>query len=100
MYNMEIAELQARAAPVFQKYGFRKVGIFGSRARGDNRADSDLDLLYSDEGHPVDFFEKQEAEEELKSIFGVNVELVPDGRVIARMRPSIKRDLKIIYERQ
>ena len=100
MQAMEIAEVQEKATPVFKKYGFRKVGVFGSRARGDNREDSDLDLLFSDDGHPVNFFEKQEAEEELKGILGVDVDLVPDRRVIARMRPSIKRDLKIIYERQ
>ena len=100
MRGMEITELQAKAAPIFKKYGFRKVGIFGSRARGDNRVDSDIDLLFSAEGHPLGFFEKQEVEEELETIFGVHVDLVPDGRVIARMRPSIKEDLKIIYERQ
>ena len=46
------------------------------------------------------FIEKQEAEEELKNVLGVKVDLVPDTRVIARMRPQIRRDLKIIYERR
>lgn len=97
----ELQTLTEKAIPVFKKYGFRKVGIFGSRARGDNREDSDADFLFSaDSGHPVTFLEKQAAEEELEAILGVGVDLVPDGRVIARMRPSIRRDLKVIYERQ
>lgn len=95
-----LSKLTEKMRPIFQKYGFHKVAIFGSRARGDNREDSDVDLLFSDEGKPLSFLEKQEAEEELKSALGVEVDLVPDRRVIARMRPSIKRDLKIIYERQ
>ena len=96
----DLATLAEKTQPIFKKYGFRKVGIFGSRARGDNRADSDADFLFSDEGRPISYSEKQEAEEELKSVLGVDVDLVPDTKVVARMRPAIKRDLKIIYERQ
>jgi len=103
-YNIKMADtletLAAKTRPVFKKYGFRKVGIFGSRSRGDNRSDSDADFLFSDQGHPLSYSQKQEAEEELKNILGVEVDLVPDTGVVARMRPNIKRDLKIIYEGQ
>lgn len=96
----DLAILAAKTQPIFKKYGFRKVGIFGSRARGDNRVDSDVDFLFSDQGRPLGILERQDAEEELKNVLGVDVDLVPDTRVVARMRPHIKRDLKIIYERQ
>ena len=95
-----VAALAEKARPIFKKYDFRKVGVFVSRARGDYRADSDVDLLFSDTGHPLDFSELLEAEEELESVLGAHVDLVPDTHVVARMRPYIKRDLKIIYERQ
>ena len=90
--------LAEKTRPIFRKYGFRKVGVFGSRARGDSRDDSDADFLFADGGVPIGYLEKIQAEEELKNVLGVDVDLVPDTRVIARMRPSIKRDLKIIYE--
>ena len=96
----DLTTLVEKTRPVFQKYDFRKVGIFGSRARGDNTSTSDADFLYSDTGTPISIFKKQEIQEELEYILGVPVDLVPDTRVISRMRPSIKRDLKIIYERQ
>ena len=97
----DLKTLAEKARPIFKKHGFRKVGIFGSRARGDNRADSDADFLFSsDSGTSITFLEKQEVQEELKNALGVEVDLVPDTRVVARMRPSIKRDLKIIYEGQ
>ena len=96
----DLATLAAKTQPIFKKYGFRKVGIFGSRARGDNRADSDADFLFSVQGRPLGILERQDAEEELKDVLGVDVDLVPDTKVVARMQPHIKRDLKIIYERQ
>ena len=96
----ELQTIAEKTRPVFQKYGFRKVAIFGSRARGDNTTKSDVDLLFSDRDRPLSFFQRQEAEEELEKILGVKVDLVPDTRVIARMRPQIKRELKIIYEGQ
>jgi predicted nucleotidyltransferase len=96
----DLAALAEKTKPVFKKYGFRKVAVFGSRARGDNRADSDADFLFSDKGKRIGFLEKQEAQEELKNILGVDVDLVPDTGVIARMRPRIKRELKVIYEGQ
>jgi len=96
---MNIETIKEKSIPVLKKYGFKKVGIFGSRARGDNRTDSDVDFLFSDIGHPISFSKKKEAEEALEKILGVGVDLVPDTKIIARMRPYIKRDLKIIYER-
>jgi predicted nucleotidyltransferase len=95
-----VVALAEKAMPIFKKYDFRKVGVFGSRARGDYRADSDVDLLFSDAGHPLSLSELLKVEEELETVLGANVDLVPDTRVIARMRPYIKHDLKIIYERQ
>jgi hypothetical protein len=99
MVPMTTKDISDKARPVFKKYGFRKVGIFGSRARGDARPNSDVDLLYAP-GQPLNLFSLVEAEEALKDVLGVEVDLVPDTRVVARMRSSIKRDLKIIYEGQ
>ncbi|RJQ34027.1 nucleotidyltransferase domain-containing protein [Candidatus Parcubacteria bacterium] len=96
----DLNTIAEKTRPIFKKYGFRKVGVFGSRARGDYHSKSDVDFLFSDAGRPISFLEKQEAEEELEKILGVNVDLVPDTRVVARMRPYIKRDLKVIYEGQ
>src|SRR3989338_10954289 len=98
--EQQLQDISAKTQPIFKKYGLRKVGIFGSRARGDNRADSDADFLFSVQGRPLSILQRQDAEEELKNVLGVDVDLVPDTKVVARRQPSIKRYLKIIYERQ
>ncbi len=95
-----IEKITEKTRPIFEKHGFLKVGIFGSRARGDNQSDSDVDLLFSSEGNNLGYAEKQEIQEELESVLGIGVDLVPDTRVVARMRPFIMKDLKIIYEKQ
>ncbi len=89
--------LVEKARPVFEKYHFRKVGIFGSRARGDYRSDSDIDFLVASQSS-TDMFSNEKARSELEAIFGVSVDVVPDTMVVARMRPQILKDLKIIYE--
>lgn len=96
--NDTLDSIAERARPIFQKYGFRKVGLFGSRARGDYRSDSDVDFLVAfDAVHSLSH--QEAARQELETLFGVSVDLVPDTRVIARMRPFIAKDLQIIYEK-
>jgi predicted nucleotidyltransferase len=94
----EVERIKEKTTPILKKYGFKKVGLFGSRARGDFRPESDIDLLFSREDS-TDYFNKFRVQEELKDSLGVDVDLVDDTRVVARMRPQIKKDLKIIYEK-
>ncbi len=95
---MNVAEIKGKAEPIFRKHGLKKVGIFGSHARGDARPDSDIDFLYSSSSRVLSLSERMEVEEELAATLGHEVDLVPDTRVVARMRPFIKKDLQIIYE--
>ncbi|MGH3183200.1 MAG: nucleotidyltransferase family protein, partial [Streptosporangiaceae bacterium] len=43
----EIGALKLRLAELCQKYGIAELSVFGSIARGDERPDSDVDLLYA-----------------------------------------------------
>jgi predicted nucleotidyltransferase len=42
---MRVADIQNRILPILREHGVRRAGVFGSRARGEERPDSDLDLL-------------------------------------------------------
>ena len=71
--DYSISEISDIVAPIAEKYGVKKVFLFGSRARGDYREDSDYDFSI-DPGELTDYFEYMSFVEELESVFGkVNV---------------------------
>ena len=43
--DKNIKTIKKRALPVFKKYGIKKAGIFGSYARGEQKKESDVDIL-------------------------------------------------------
>ena len=43
--NKDIEKIKMKALPILKKYGIVKAGIFGSYARGDNKKNSDIDIL-------------------------------------------------------
>ena len=43
--NSQIEDIKKKILPVFNKYGVKKAGIFGSVVRGEATIDSDIDIL-------------------------------------------------------
>ena len=41
----KIKEIAKKTSPIFAKYGIKYAGLFGSYARGEDRPDSDIDIL-------------------------------------------------------
>ena len=66
-------------------YGIIHLGIFGSVARGEQTADSDVDIYY--EGEPLSLFKIVALKEELEDILNCQVDIV-------RMRESMNLMLK------
>jgi hypothetical protein len=42
---MNIEEIKRKILPILQRYGVKRVGLFGSYVRGEIREDSDVDIL-------------------------------------------------------
>jgi predicted nucleotidyltransferase len=76
------------------EYGISRIILFGSRARGDYRRDSDIDLAVS--GDKVDLF-RLAAEEETSTLLKYDV-LDLDACSDAGVLEEIRRDGKILYE--
>lgn len=47
---MEIQEIRARTASVFNRHGVVRAALFGSRARGEGKEESDFDILVEFQG--------------------------------------------------
>jgi predicted nucleotidyltransferase len=91
-----IEELRARLAallPEFRgRYPIRTVGIFGSWARGEQTAHSDVDLLV-EFGAPVGLFAVVALEEELSARLGISVDLVTPAALKPRISERVHREL-------
>lgn len=82
--------------PVLKQNDVEFAAVFGSRARGDAREDSDLDLLVRF-NKPKGFIKLVRLERELAHLIGTKVDLVTEGGLNRHIRPFILRDLKVLY---
>lgn len=73
------------------KYGIEKIGIFGSVARGESTADSDVDVCV--QLSKPDLFYMVHIKEDLQSLFGKPVDIVRlRSRMNSILRKNIERD--------
>ena len=96
---MTMQAMTQQIAEYFKTQPVLKAWLFGSFARGEQRPDSDVDILIIlDYSQPVGlkFFGMYE---DLKEMLGRNVDLVVDRTLASFARESVDRDKILIYER-
>lgn len=72
--------------------------LFGSQARQEAEADSDVDVLVDLEGG-VTLFEFARMQAELEELLARKVDLVSSQGLHPRLRPYVERDKRLIYEK-
>lgn len=85
----------------FRQYGVSYAGLFGSRAFGDNRPESDYDIV-------VEFFPDStttllgmiELKQKLEDLFGARVDLVTKQSLSPYLKDSILSSVKTLYEQK
>ena len=89
----EILKILEEEIPLLrQKYGISKIGLFGSYSRGDQDAESDIDLIVQFE-RPIGFFKFVAIEEYLKEKLGGKVELVTEDALKQVIRPYVMKEV-------
>lgn len=87
-----LATLRAHEAEL-RAAGIRRLSIFGSVARGDDEADSDVDLAAElDPGARIGLFALAGLERRLGEMLGRRVDLLPEPVEKPRLRANIERD--------
>lgn len=77
-----------------------KAWVFGSYARGEQREDSDIDIMIvPDRNAHVGLFLLSGMRLDLQDILGKKVDLVTEKGLLPFARPSVERDKVLMYER-
>lgn len=87
----------ARLVEVCRANDASMVGLFGSFARGEATAESDVDVLIRFR-RPKSLIAIVRLERELTAILGRKVDLLTEAALSPYLRPAITRDLHVIYE--
>lgn len=79
----------------------QKAWVFGSFSRGEENADSDIDILvqYDRANQKVGLFTIIRIQQQLEQIAGRNVDLVEEGTLMPYAISSANNDKILIYER-
>lgn len=87
--------LKKNEAIIKKKYGVRKIGVFGSFARGEGKEGSDIDVLIELEDRYEIFDNYMDLKYFLEDLFGRKVDLV----TVDALRPRLKDDIlrEVVY---
>jgi len=92
-----IEDIKLRTDPVFRQYGVSYAAVFGSVARGEDRPDSDVDILVRF-GRPTGIVGYMRLIENLETSLHRKVDLVTEQSLNRHVQPYVARDLATIYE--
>lgn len=96
------ATITRKIADYFATQPVLKAWVFGSFARGEERPDSDIDLLVSfdRENAKIGLFKYCSIILDLERILNREVDLVEEGALLPFAERTANKDKKLIYERR
>lgn len=87
-----IIETLRKHRDILKKYGVKRIGLFGSFVRKEQRADSDIDFLVEFEKPDFDNF--MNLVFFLEELFGRKVELITNGSLSPYIQPFVEKEVK------
>jgi predicted nucleotidyltransferase len=98
----EIIQALHKHADVLKKHRVKKIGLFGSYARGDQKPQSDIDLLvefdlsFFDENFTGYYDNYLGLMSTLRKIFKVKVDLVTDDMISPHIKPLMMDEVRYV----
>lgn len=95
------ATMQKSIAEYFKTQPVLKAWVFGSFARGEEKPESDIDIMFVPDysGKPFTLLTMGGMYMDLKKLLGREVDLVVEGSLRPYAAKSANREKKLIYER-
>ena len=93
-----IDEIKRISIPIAQKYGVKKLALFGSYACGEQKNTSDIDFLI-EKGEIKGLFRLAGFQRELEEKFSVSIDVLTTGALSDEFLDRIKDEEIVIYER-
>jgi len=92
-----LRELESQIMLVLLPVGVKRVALFGSVARGEDTARSDVDILVAFKA-PVGLFRLARLRRELEERLGRPVDLLTEGFLSRYIRPQVQQEQVVLYE--
>jgi len=94
--RLSVEELKLLVEPVARKYGVGKVYLFGSTARGEDRADSDYDFCI-EKGEVRNFSTFSKLYGEMEKVIGKDIDIVTTAAIPPEILNEIRAEWVRIY---
>ena len=96
--NQNVLDALKADEPELRRLGVRRLALFGSAARGEDRPDSDIDLLAAfDPTRRLSLLDIVHIENHLSDLLGRRVELVEEGCLRPQAQASADQDLLLAF---
>jgi len=97
MKKNKINKIKKQIVEVLKKHKIRKAGIFGSYARGEEKKNSDIDILIDVGGRKFSLLDLVSLEMELEKKLGKKIDLLTYAGINSHLKEYILKDeVKII----
>jgi predicted nucleotidyltransferase len=91
MMNSELTQKREEIMGIASKYGIHNIRVFGSTARGDNRKESDIDLLVDiEEGR--DLFDLGAFSVDVEALLDKSIDVVTENALHQKIRKSVLKE--------